>query len=104
MLQIMIVLATQIDVPSEHVEDGRTVPSLVPVESREEKIRKLIDIKTDVNKPENAFVSVRYKDYWFWIDDRDFYSKRTFTFLMILFSLTESGGKEGLPLVTIPAG
>lgn len=25
------------------------------------------------------------------------------TLLMILFSLTESGGKEGLPLVTIPA-
>ena len=26
-----------------------------------------------------------------------------FAFLMILFSLTETGGKEGLPLVTIPA-
>jgi hypothetical protein len=25
-------------------------------------------------------------------------------FLMILFSLTETGGKEGLPLVTIPSG
>ena len=25
-------------------------------------------------------------------------------FLMILFSLTETGGKQGLPLVTIPAG
>jgi len=26
------------------------------------------------------------------------------SFLMILFSLTESGGKQGLPLVTIPLG
>jgi len=26
------------------------------------------------------------------------------SFMMILFSLTESGGKQGLPLVTIPSG
>jgi len=38
------------------------------------------------------------------VDDRDFRTKRTFAFLMILFSLTETGGKEGLPLVTIPSG
>jgi hypothetical protein len=57
-----------------------------------------------LDKPEDAFVSVRYRDRWFWIDDRDFRSKRTFSFLMLLFSLTETGGKEGLPLVTIPTG
>ena len=55
-------------------------------------------------KPDYAFTAVRYRDYWYWVDDRDFKSKRTFAFLMILFSLTETGGKEGLPLVTIPAG
>jgi hypothetical protein len=47
---------------------------------------------------------VNYRNHWFWIDDRDFKSKRTFAFLMVLFSLTETGGKEGLPLVTIPSG
>jgi hypothetical protein len=55
-------------------------------------------------RPESAFVAARYRDRWFWIDDRDFHSKRTFTFLMILFSLTESGEGQGVPLVTIPAG
>lgn len=43
------------------------------------------------------------RNHWFWIDDRDFKSKRTFAFLMVLLSLTETGGKVGLPLVTIPA-
>jgi len=65
---------------------------------------RLIRIHTAPKKPEGDFVSVKYKDHWFWINDGDFYSKRVFTFLMILFSLTESGGKQGLPLVTIPSG
>jgi hypothetical protein len=57
-----------------------------------------------VDRPENAYTAVNYKGHWFWVDDRDFKSKRAFAFLMILFSLTESGGQRELPLVTIPAG
>ena len=104
MLQIMVEMAIQVDVPAQHVADGRTVPSLSEPDSAEEKIGQLIDIKSGSDEPENAHAAVHYKDHWFWIDDRDFRSKRTFTFLMLLFSLTESGGKQGLPLVTIPAG
>ncbi len=55
-------------------------------------------------KPDSAFAAAKYGDNWYWIDDHDFKSKRTFAFLMILFSLTETGGKEWLPLVTIPSG
>jgi hypothetical protein len=99
MLQIMIALAAQIKVPAEHVADGRTIGSVDQTAQQ-----RLINIDHSVDKPDHAFTSVHYQDHWFWIDDRDFFSKRTFAFLMILFSLTESGGKEGLPLVTIPAG
>jgi hypothetical protein len=104
LLQIMVALATQIDVPPEHVEGGLTVPSLIIPDSEEAKMRQLIKVHTTSDKPEKAFVSINYRDNWFWIDDGDFSSKRVFTFLMILFSLTESGGQEGLPLITIPAG
>ena len=103
MLQIMIQLATKIDVPPEHVADGRTVPTMATAGSDAED-RKLMKIQHSKERPENAFSAVKYRDYWYWVDDRDFRSKRTFAFLMILFSLTETGGKEGLPLVTIPSG
>jgi len=103
MLQIMVALATQVDVPAAHVADGRTTESLGRAENDNTSPGRLIHIKHSVEKPDNAFTAVRYRDHWFWIDDRDFFSKRTFAYLMILFSLTESGGKEGLPLVTIPA-
>jgi hypothetical protein len=98
-LQIMIKLATQIEVPAGHVEDGRTVASLKP--SDDSGLGRLITIHSGAGHPDDAFTAVRYKDHYYWIDDRDFKSKRTFGFLMILFSLTETGGKEGLPLVTI---
>ena len=105
MLSIMLELAGQVDVPAEHVADGRTVPSLMSRNTAEkDDIRRIIDIRHSAERPKDAFVAVKYRDYWYWIDDRDFKSKRTLAYLMLLFSLTESGGKEGLPLVTIPAG
>ena len=100
MMQIMIELSTQINVPQEHITEGRTIFS----KFMGDEDNYLIRVHNSREKPENGFVAVKYRDYWFYIDDRDLISKRTFTFLMILFSVTETGGKEGLPLVTIPAG
>jgi len=103
-LAIMIELAGQVRVPAEHVTDGRAPASLVDAGNAVVDRRRLIKIHSSTDKPDHAFAAVRYRDHWFWIDDRDFKSKLTFAYLMLLFSLTESGGKEGLPLVTIPAG
>jgi hypothetical protein len=46
---------------------------------------------------------VRYRDRWFWIDDRDASSKRVFAFLMLMFSLTETGTAQSAPVLTVPA-
>ncbi|NTW36584.1 MAG: hypothetical protein HGB17_10705 [Syntrophobacteraceae bacterium] len=64
----------------------------------------LIRIHNSRAKEADAFVAVPYHGYWFWIDDRDLLSKRMFSFLMFIFTLVETGGKEGAPIVTIPAG
>jgi hypothetical protein len=103
-LQIMVDLATQIDVPSQHVSEGLTLDSLPPPAGEEVELKQLIKVNSGPEKPNNAFTAVKYEDNWFWIDKGDFLSKRTFSFLMIIFSLTETGSQEGLPLVTIPAG
>ena len=103
-LAIMVELAGQVRVPTAHVEEGRTVSALTEESAAGIEQRRLIDIHSSADRPTDAFVTVKYREHWFWIDDRDFKSKRSFAYLMLLFSLTESGGKEGLPLVTIPAG
>ena len=104
MLQIMIELSTQVDVPPIHVEENRTRPSLAANEDRANSFKRLIKINSSKIKPEHSFTAVNYEGYWFWIDDCDLSSKRVFTFLMILISMTESGGDSNLPIITIPAG
>ena len=100
MLQILVKLAALVEVPPEDVASGSTVPALSAKAGTDQ--RAPIRIHQGTEEPTSGFVSVRYRDRWFWIDDTDFRSKRVFTFLMVLFSLTETGGREGLPLVTIP--
>ena len=103
-MQIMIGLAAEVEIPVSHVKEGRVAAVLAQNSATGETLGKPLRIKNAVDKPVDAFVAVKYRDHWFWVDDCDFASKRIFSFVMLLFSLTETGGKEGLPLVTIPAG
>jgi hypothetical protein len=46
---------------------------------------------------------VYYRNHWFWVDDTDWLTKRAMTAIMFFFTLADTGSKEKLPLVTIPA-
>jgi hypothetical protein len=101
-LEILSDIASTVEVPAEHVADKRVNSSMEPAG---EGIRgNLIRIRCTKEKPVDAFVDVPYRDRWFWIDDRDYQSKKLFSFLMFVMTLTETGGKEGAPVVTISAG
>jgi hypothetical protein len=42
------------------------------------------------------------RDRWFWIDDRDLKSKTAFTYLIMMFPLTETRAQQGgAPIVTL---
>jgi hypothetical protein len=103
-LEIIIDLASHIEVPAVHVEEKRVNPTQVEEIAAGGSQRPLIRIHSSHEKPADAFIAVPYHGYWFWIDDRDLPSKGMFTFLMFIFTLVETGGKEGAPIVTIPAG
>jgi hypothetical protein len=102
--EILSDLGADIQVPDAHVAEGRT--SSTQSETREDgtAIAPFIEIHSSKEKPSDAFVSVSYRGYWFWIDDKDLRSKRRFSFLRAVFALTETGGAGGAPIVTIPAG
>jgi hypothetical protein len=101
-LQVMIDLASQIDVPAADIAEGRVYSPQRTLE-QERMFPPLVAVHTGASPPEGAHVAVRYRDQWFWIDDRDQQSKRTLTFLMMTFSLTEGVPAQAAPVVTIPA-
>jgi len=103
-LEILVDLASYIDVPAVHVEEKRVVATFTDENSAGQPVPPLIKVKCTLNKPDDALVAVPYQGYWFWIDNRDMASKAIFSFLMYLFTLTETGGKDATPIVTIPAG
>jgi hypothetical protein len=100
--EILTDISSTVEVPAEHVAEKRTTPTMEP---EGEGIKgTMIRIHYARQLPEDAFAAVPYRDSWFWIDDRDYQSKKLFSFLMFVMTLTETGGKEGAPVVTISAG
>ena len=104
MLEIIANIASTIEVPEQHVVERRTYPTIVERVDDETELTPLIRVYSSTNEPDDAFVSVTYRDHWFWVDDRDLNSKRMFTFLLFMFSLAETGQAPVSPVVTISAG
>jgi hypothetical protein len=85
-LEIIIELAPYMDVPQEDIEEGRSYPTLVDQMDVSAEFEPLITINSQMDKPLDAFIAVPFQGHWFWVDDRDFSSKRMFSFLLLLFS------------------
>ena len=98
--QIMNELGTDVEAPAEHIAELRTYAP-TPEPQGDPALPPLVRILSGTAKPADAFAAVEYRDHWYWIEDRDFRSKGTFTFLMITMTLAEKGEALQAPLVTI---
>lgn len=104
MLDIIAELAQYVEIPRQHVEENRASPGIIEKMGTSSEMRSRVLIKSSKEEPADAFIAVRYRDIWFYIEDTDFRSKRTFSFLLFLFSLAESGSKVITPILTLPTG
>jgi hypothetical protein len=104
MLEILLDLSSYIEVPAASTTEQRTFPTPAPEVVNGTPVAPLIRIFSSSQSPGDAFAAVPYRQEWYWIDDKDFASKRLFSFIMFLFTLTETEGKQGAPLITIPVG
>jgi hypothetical protein len=103
-LEILVDLSSFIIVPEADVAGRRVSATAEPEVGPYGPIPPLIRISSSRDRPPGAFVAVPYRDAWFWIDDQDIPSKRLLSFMMFIFTLVETGGKESPPVLTIPAG
>lgn len=101
-MEILVELAAGVEVPPQHVEEGR----VRAVAARPGGVRAggpAIRIRSGGEPEPDAYVAVRYRGTWFWVDDRDIDSKRVFTFLRMFSSIAETGVAPQVPILTIPA-
>jgi hypothetical protein len=101
MMEIMLQLGFGIDLPPGHATDGRALPG--QRQPGDAQAEPLVHIRSGTEAPADAYAAVPYRGYWYWIDDTDIASKIRFTFLMILFSLAETGQTTASPVVTVPS-
>jgi hypothetical protein len=102
MMEILVQLASSIDIPADDLRQNRAYE----VAKTEDPLAELMSIRvrSGREKPEDAFVSILYRDKWFWIEDTDFKSKQIFSGLMTLLSLMESDRGGNQPVITVPTG
>lgn len=104
MFDIIAELSQFVLVPEQHIRENRASPGAIDKASSYEEIRSRVFVKSDLAKPTDAFLAVKYRDHWFYIEDTDFRSKRMFSFLLFLLSLAEGGGEGLAPVLTLPTG
>jgi hypothetical protein len=103
MSEILLEVGAGIEVPPEHIARGRTAAATRAPDAENLRDRPLIRIQSSASPPADSYSAVNYHDTWYWISDDDLASKRVFTFLMIFFSLAETGVTPQAPVLTIPA-
>ncbi len=108
--QVYYFLANGVDVPIEHIEAGLVHPS-VCADGRvfDDRVvtAGLFQVHTcqGHKPPATAYVAVKHRGYWYYIDDRDEQSKVTFALVLELSRLNfvrqlQSSG----PFLTLPIG
>jgi len=101
-VDILLELAAGIDVPGEHIAQGRTTASGRRPDAENPRERPLVRILSGPTAPADAFTAIRYRGTAYWIEDTDAPSKRAYTMLLLFFSLAETGITPQTPALTIP--
>ena len=107
--QVFFYLSNGVEVPCEHLAAGvarqPVGPDGVPFDTRAvtEGLFTVHACKGH-KPPAAAFVAVKYRDYWYYIDDRDQESKATFALVLQLSRLDFARQQPAIPFLTLPVG
>jgi hypothetical protein len=96
-------------IPPEHLECGIVATAVEPdgtVFDWQQVMGGLFTVHyaKQHRRPECAYVAVKYRGYWFYIDDRDTASKITFSLVSTMARVNLIGVRKGGPALTLPVG
>jgi hypothetical protein len=108
--QVLFFLANGVEVPPEHVAAGLVC---LPADEcgRAADLREVtrglfeVHVAAGHKPPPEAYVAVKYRGYWYYLDDRDQVSKATFALVLQVGRLDFARQRLGAgPVLTLPAG
>jgi hypothetical protein len=105
LLSAMYYLSLGVEIPPKDVAAGTIAMTLNQDGSLfdwHNVIGDLFSIRWSYRKPDYAYLAVPYRGYWFYIDDADVSSKRTFVLLQQIYNLQAKQQEKEGPLLTIP--
>ncbi len=102
-LEILAEASAGVEVPAADMEEGRATKTTGQIDLGGAGKKFLVRVRSSADKPgpRDAYVAIRYREKWFWVDDRDLPSKRGMGFLLTLFNLAETGTAAIPPVLTI---
>jgi len=103
MLEIIAEISAGVEVPDSDIQEGRAIKMETDGTPGETGLKVRFSVRSSATRPatNEAFAAVHYRNHWFWVDDRDLNSKRGLGFLMVLFTLAESGPPPAPPALTL---
>ncbi len=107
LLGCMYYASLGVHVPEYEIKQGRVHFPYVPEDEHyewEKDLGSLLKIYFSFYEPANAYIKVRYRNKWYYIDDSDIHSKKTFVLLQQLYNLQSISLPQPPPILTIPVG
>lgn len=104
---VLYFLSQAVEAPVLHQEQGKVTLTRDLAGGQfdwSEVTGSLLSVGSQENRPDDAFVRVKYRGHWFYIADNDLESKTTFNLLTLLFALQAAPSGAGSPLLTVSAG
>ncbi len=83
LLQVLQAVGAFVEVPPEHLTRQWALPGAQMLADGDSPVG--VRIRCSQQKPPNAYTAVRYKGYWFWIDQGDWQTKRVIGLTILLF-------------------
>jgi len=102
----MVFLSKGVEAPPEHYQQGLVA---MPLDEQGQPFDwtqvtdSLFRVHVQKCKPKNAFVAVKYRDYWFYICDNDLTSKSSFNLLLETLNVQVAPGVGAAPILTLSA-
>lgn len=107
LMSAMFYLSQGVDVPENDIEDGRVFTAQYAdgkAVDWQKETNELFRVRTGWLAPSNAYVSIKYRDRWFYISDNDLSSKTTFALISQLFAMQAGSIRNSGPVLTLPVG